>query len=141
MLSATAIDGGEAEQIRFHVPLEDIRPGGLEPPSPSIVGHIQAQYLLLRAYRLSLLHSTAPLTSLQRSRVIPKDYLLVPVVMALEINDECSTLRGRQPNQALRSPTLASTDSHRADSGWEEHPLQLPDNSSILRCPQNMSGS
>jgi hypothetical protein len=40
--------------------------------------------LLLRAYRLSLLHGTAPLVSLQRSRAIPKDYQLVPVVMALE---------------------------------------------------------
>lgn len=40
---------------------------------------------MLRAYRRSLLHGTAPLLSLQRSRVIPKDYQLVPVVMALEM--------------------------------------------------------
>lgn len=31
----------------------------------------------MRAYRLSLLHGTAPLISLQRSRVIPKDYSLL----------------------------------------------------------------
>jgi SNF2 family DNA or RNA helicase len=49
------------------------------------VGTIQAQDLLLRAYRLNLLHGTAPLLSLQRSRVIPKDYQLVPVVMSLEM--------------------------------------------------------
>jgi superfamily II DNA or RNA helicase len=85
VLIATSIDGGEAEQSKFHVPFEDIQPGRLEPPSPGIVGHIQAQDLLLRAYRLSLLHGTAPLISLQRSRVIPKDYQLVPVVMALEM--------------------------------------------------------
>lgn len=85
VLIATSIDGGEAEQTKFYVPLEDIRPGRLEPPSPLIVGHPSAQDLLLRAYRLSLLHGTAPLISLQRSRVIPKDYQLVPVVMALEI--------------------------------------------------------
>ena len=84
VLVATSIDGGPAEQTKFYVPLEDIRPGRLEPPSPLIVGHPAAQDLLLRAYRLSLLHGTAPLISLQRSRVIPKDYQLMPVVMALE---------------------------------------------------------
>jgi len=84
VLVATPIDGGEAEQTRFYVPFEDVRPGRLEPPSSDVVGHPAAQDLLLRAYRLSLLHGTAPLISLQRSRVIPKDYQLVPVVMALE---------------------------------------------------------
>jgi len=86
VLIATPIDGGEAEQTKFYVPFEDIQPGRLEPPSPYIVGHPSAQDLLLRAYRLSLLHGTAPLISLQRSRVIPKDYQLVPVVMALEMS-------------------------------------------------------
>lgn len=85
VLITTSIDGGEAERSKFYVPFEDIRPGRLEPPSPDIVGHPSAQDLLLRAYRLSLLHGTAPLISLQRSRVIPKDYQLVPVVMALEM--------------------------------------------------------
>ena len=84
ILIATAIDSGQAEQCKFYVPFEDIRPGRLELPSPDIVGHPSAQDLLLRAYRLSLLHGTAPLISLQRSRVIPKDYQLMPVVMALE---------------------------------------------------------
>jgi hypothetical protein len=86
VLIATSIDGGEAEQTKFYAPFEDIRPGRLEPPSADIVGHPSAQDLLLRAYRLSLLHGTAPLLSLQRSRVIPKDYQLVPVVMALEMD-------------------------------------------------------
>ncbi|MBN1954820.1 MAG: DEAD/DEAH box helicase [Anaerolineae bacterium] len=85
VLVATAIDGGETEQTRFYIPFEDIQPGQLPPPSPDIVGHAAAQDLLLRAYRLSLLHGTAPLISLQRSRVIPKDYQLVPVVMSLEM--------------------------------------------------------
>jgi hypothetical protein len=84
ILVATSIGGGETEQQKFYVPFEDIRPARLEPPLPDIVGHPSAQDLLLRAYRLSLLHGTAPLISLQRSRVIPKDYQLVPVVMALE---------------------------------------------------------
>ena len=84
VLTATSIDGGEAEQVKFYLPFEDVRPGRLDPPSPDIVGHPAAQDLLLRAYRLSLLHGTAPLLSLQRSRVIPKDFQLIPVVMALE---------------------------------------------------------
>ncbi|MDX9831669.1 MAG: helicase-related protein [Anaerolineae bacterium] len=85
ILVATAIDTGEPEQNKFYIPFEEIQPGRLEPPSPNVVGHPAAQDLLLRAYRLSLLHGTAPLLSLQRSRVIPKDYQLVPVVMTLEM--------------------------------------------------------
>lgn len=85
ILIATAIDTGEPEQYKFYIPFEEIQPGRLEPPSPDIIGHPAAQDLLLRAYRLSLLHGTAPLLSLQRSRVIPKDYQLVPVVMTLEM--------------------------------------------------------
>jgi superfamily II DNA or RNA helicase len=85
VLIATSIDGGETERTKFYIPLEDIQPGQLPPPSPDRIGHISAQDLLLRAYRLSLLHGTAPLLSLQRSRVIPKDYQLVPVVMSLEM--------------------------------------------------------
>jgi len=85
VLVATSIDSGQAEQRRFYLPFETVRPGCLEWPSPDRVGSPAAQDLLLRAYRLSLLHGTAPLLSLQRSRVIPKDYQLVPVVMALEM--------------------------------------------------------
>jgi hypothetical protein len=85
VLVATAIDTGQPEQYKFYIPFKEIQPSRLEPPSPDVVGHPAAQDLLLRAYRLSLLHGTAPLLSLQRSRVIPKDYQLVPVVMALEI--------------------------------------------------------
>jgi len=85
VLVATSIDGGQAEQQRFYIPFEDIQPGRMAFPETGIVGHPASQDLLLRAYRLSLLHGTAPLLSLQRSRVIPKDYQLVPVVMALEM--------------------------------------------------------
>jgi len=84
VLLATAIDAGESRQRRFYIPHEVIRSARLARPSADVVGFPAAQDLLLRAYRLSLLHGTAPLLSLQRSRVIPKDYQLVPVVMALE---------------------------------------------------------
>ncbi|HNT77661.1 MAG TPA: helicase-related protein, partial [Anaerolineae bacterium] len=85
VLTATTIDGGTPEQRQFYVPFEQVVAAQLELPSPDVVGSPAAQELLLHAYRLSLLHGTAPLLSLQRSRVIPKDYQLAPVVMALEM--------------------------------------------------------
>ena len=85
VLFATSIDGSAGEQFKFYIPLETIEPSRLDPPSPELLGNPAAQELLLRAYRLSLLHGSAPLVSLQRSRVIPKDYQLVPVVMSLEM--------------------------------------------------------
>ena len=84
VLVATTIDAGQPEQQKFYIPFENIKPSRLILPSADRLGHIQTQELLLQAYRLSLLHGAAPLVSLQRSRVIPKDYQLVPVVMALE---------------------------------------------------------
>ena len=85
VLVATSIHGGETAQHRFYMTFDGIRPGRLEPRSAEIVGHPAAQDPLLRAYPSGLLHGTAPLLSLERSRVIPKDFQLVPVVMALEI--------------------------------------------------------
>jgi hypothetical protein len=49
VLIATPIDGGSPEPQQFYIPLENIRPGRLEPPSPQIVGHPSSQDLLLRA--------------------------------------------------------------------------------------------
>ena len=90
-LLATTIDGGETEQHRLYLgldpngqPFEQIEPARLDLPDPARVGYPAAQDLLLRAYRLSLLHGSAPLLSLQRSRVIPTNYQLVPVALALE---------------------------------------------------------
>ncbi|KPQ41344.1 MAG: putative ATP-dependent RNA helicase [Candidatus Methanoperedens nitroreducens] len=85
VLTATSIDGGNTIHRRFLIPLEDIKPGNLEAPNPEIIGNISAQDLMLRAFKLSMLHGTAPLMSLQRSRVIPTQYQLVPVVMSLEM--------------------------------------------------------
>ncbi len=90
-LLATTIDGGETEQHRLYLgldpsgkPFEPIEPAQLDLPDTHKVGFPAAQDLLLRAYRLSLLHGSAPLLSLQRSRVIPTNYQLVPVALALE---------------------------------------------------------
>ena len=85
VLFATALDG-QPEQVQFYIPFEALTPGALPEPDTNRVGSHQAQQLLLGAHRLSMLHGTAPLLSLQRSRVIPKDYQLVPVVMALEMS-------------------------------------------------------
>src|SRR5829696_7274786 len=85
VLVATSIDGGQTEQHDFYLPFEDIAPAQLDLPSQDKVGAPQFQDLLLRSYRLSMMHGSAPLVSLQRSRVIPTEYQLVPVVMALNI--------------------------------------------------------
>ena len=57
----------------------------IPPPSPEIVGNYSAQDLVIRAFKLSMIHGTAPLLSLQRSRVVPELFQLVPVVMSLDM--------------------------------------------------------
>ena len=81
---ATAIDGMGETRRRFLTTLEKPVPGALEAPSYGELGNASSQDLLLRAYRLSMLHGSAPFLSLQRSSVIPVNYQLVPLVVALE---------------------------------------------------------
>ena len=85
ILSATPIDGVETSSQKFYIPMEDIKPGRINSPNPELIGYISTQDLLLRAYRLSLMHGSAPFLSLQRSCVIPTNYQLVPLVMSLEM--------------------------------------------------------
>jgi len=85
IMVATSIDGGQTEQSQFYIPFEQIEEGHLPTPDPEIPGNPAAHELLLRAYRLSMLHGTAPLLSLQRSRVIPTNYQLIPVIMSLDM--------------------------------------------------------
>ncbi len=92
VLTATPIDSGDAKQQRFYLPVENVSRSQLDWPSRELIGTPQAQDLLLRAHRLSMLHGTAPLLSLQRSRVIPKNFQLVPVVMALEMQERVRML-------------------------------------------------
>ena len=82
---ATSIDGGQTEQRQFYIPFEKIKQGYLPHPDPELLGNPASHDLLLRAYRLSMLHGTAPLLSLQRSRVIPTNYQLIPVIMSLDM--------------------------------------------------------
>jgi len=84
-LEATPIEGTHQMARRFFIPLENISPGRLEIPSAEKVGNFSSQQLMVRAFRLSMIHGTAPLLSLQRSRVIAETFQLVPVVISLEM--------------------------------------------------------
>ena len=84
VIAATNIEGGEIEQRRFFMPFETVHRANIELPNPEILGDPASNKLLIQAYRYSMLHGAAPLLSLQRSSVIPTNYQLVPVVMALK---------------------------------------------------------
>lgn len=86
ILEASPIDGNTLLSRKFFIPVESISLAQLDFPSSKCVGNYMAQQLLIRAYRLSMIHGTAPLLSLQRSRVIPETFQMVPVVMSLEMS-------------------------------------------------------
>ncbi len=85
-LTATNLDNPDTSVKTFFLPLEgsaiQIKQMGLP---PSKAGDPILHNLFLRAARMTMIHSTAPLVSLQRSRVIPTNYQLVPVLMALDM--------------------------------------------------------
>ncbi|MCG2791680.1 MAG: DEAD/DEAH box helicase [Actinomycetia bacterium] len=82
-LTATSIDSINNFQKRFYTPFEDIKIADMKLPSFDKIGELSKQKLLINAYRISLIHGSSPLLSLQRSTVIPVNFQLVPVVMAL----------------------------------------------------------
>lgn len=82
-LTATSVDSIYNTQKRFYIPLEKIEPTKIDFPPVDRVGELSKQQLLINAYRISLIHGTSPLMSLQLSRVVPTNFQLVPVVMAL----------------------------------------------------------
>ncbi|NLZ30413.1 MAG: DEAD/DEAH box helicase [Methanomicrobiales archaeon] len=83
VISVTPIDSGSAERRRFFTPFEEIRRGEIRPPDPEKIGDVATNRLLVQAFRYSMVHGTAPLMSLQTSAVIPTEYQLAPVIMAL----------------------------------------------------------
>ncbi len=83
VLAATPLDGRDGQTQRFHRALETVAPGTMPIPASDAVGDQREQDLLLDAYRFSLLHGTAPILGLQRSRAIPTDFQLVPLLMSL----------------------------------------------------------
>jgi len=84
IMTVTAIEG-QATTRRFYAPVESIEDGKLLPPKPEYVGNKRYQNLLTNAYRLSMIHGTAPLMSLQRSKAVPEAFQMVPVVMSLSM--------------------------------------------------------
>ena len=82
LLFARTVDS--EEEAIFYLPLEGstlkLTTLGYPPESP---GDPALHDLLLRALALSALHADAPFLALQRSRVVPANYQLVPLLMAL----------------------------------------------------------
>ena len=83
ILTATCIDGDSADSHRFFIPFENISKGQINPPNPEKIGDVATNRLLVQAFQYSMIHGTAPLTSLRTSAVIPTEYQLAPVIMAL----------------------------------------------------------
>lgn len=83
ILTAMPIDDFGARPQQFLLDLEKVEPGTVAPPSLESLGDHTLQGLLLQAIRLDALHGAAPFVSLQRTAVIPVEYQLVPLVMAL----------------------------------------------------------
>lgn len=81
---ATPITGGSDDKRTFLAEIEDIKEERFEPISAVLPGDLTSQRLLLRAYQFDLIHGSAPFLSLHRSSVIPYNYQMVPLVLALE---------------------------------------------------------
>jgi hypothetical protein len=86
-IAATPLDGRDVRRWRFLRSLEEsnIQPGELPLPDTRVISDPAKQDLLLRAFRLSLIHGSAPFLGLQRSRAIPEFFQLVPLLMAMEM--------------------------------------------------------
>jgi len=80
---ATTVDSYNNIEKCFYLPFEKIEYAEKNTPDISIVGSLNKQLLYINAYRMSLIHGTSPLLSMQRSNVIPTNFQLVPVIMAL----------------------------------------------------------
>src|SRR5271157_2304888 len=63
----------------------------LPEPEP-MIGHPFSQKLLVQAYRYTLRNDSLALTCLRNARVIPENYQLVPVLMALKQQDRVRLL-------------------------------------------------
>jgi superfamily II DNA or RNA helicase len=83
VLTATSVDDFMSQPQRFLLSVEQIEAGIIAPPELSELGNDTLQRLFLQAVRLDALHGTAPFMCLQRVGIIPTEYQLVPLVMAL----------------------------------------------------------
>ena len=80
---ATPLDGRDLHPRRFAAAVERVEDGQLPFPAPDVTTDITEQDLLLRAHQLALVHGSAPIVGLQRSRAIPTEFQIVPLLMAL----------------------------------------------------------
>jgi len=92
VMTASPIGVDDSNPHRFFIPRETITPAHIPFPSSDIFGDNASNELLVRSYKYSMLHGSAPLLSLQRSGVIPTQYQLVPVIMALNETDRVRML-------------------------------------------------
>jgi len=81
---ATPITGDSDDKRTFLADIENINEERFEPISAELPGDLTSQRLLLRAYQFDLIHGSAPFLSLHRSSVVPYNYQMVPLVLALE---------------------------------------------------------
>jgi hypothetical protein len=81
---ATPITGDSNDKRIFLSDVEEIREERFEKINPELPGDLSAQRLLLRAYQFDLIHGSAPFLSLHRSSVVPYNYQMVPLILALE---------------------------------------------------------
>jgi SNF2 family DNA or RNA helicase len=81
---ATPITGNSDDQKTFLADIEDISEERFESINANLPGDLTAQRLLLRAYQFDLIHGSAPFLSLHRSSIVPYNYQMVPLVLALE---------------------------------------------------------
>ncbi|MCJ7447603.1 MAG: DEAD/DEAH box helicase [Bacteroidales bacterium] len=90
---ATPITGDSKDKRTFLADVENINEQRFEQIDAALPGDLSAQRLLLRAYQFDLIHGSAPFLSLHRSSVVPYNYQMVPLVLALEKPD-CRMLIG-----------------------------------------------
>lgn len=84
-LTATSIDGGEISERHFYQPFENIDLVNSELPQADSIGRYGYNKLVVEANKLNLMNSTAPFLALQRSRIVPNQYQLVPLIMAMKM--------------------------------------------------------
>ena len=92
LFKVTNIDGGDSRQHTFFYPLENVQGASVPQPPIDKIGDASSNKLLMQSFRYSILHGSAPLLSLQRSCVLPTNYQLVPVVMALNKSERVRML-------------------------------------------------
>jgi SNF2 family DNA or RNA helicase len=83
-ITATPINGDSLDQKTFLIDIETINEERFESISHEHIGDLSSQNLLLRAYQFDLIHGSAPFLSLHRSSVVPYNYQMVPLVLAME---------------------------------------------------------